>query len=225
VLENNKIWVRIFTQYSVSTKMGEVCASGGGGFRCTIRQSLFYQRMFLMRNSKVYAQEDRVVAELAQLGVGYLSRQGTGEPPRTSSPDILIADLIRQPTSRVRVAVISLFLAHPEYAQYVPAALKSLPGRHAQILKIFYSAAFLLQKQYARSLRPFLGGTWKWLPDLFSQELGLADVSPKEQLKKLAQTQTELMKAELNWAGTYNSAAHQLLRRCQMEKEWNQSPP
>jgi hypothetical protein len=178
-----------------------------------------------MRNSEGYAQEDRVVAELAQLGVGYLSRQGTGEPPKSSSPDILIADLIRQPTSRVRIAVISLFLAHPEYAQYVPAALKSLPGRHAQILKIYYSAAFLLQKQYARSLQPFLGDKWKWLPDLFSQELGLAAVSPKEQIRKLAQTQSEIMRTELNWAGTYDNAAHLLLRRWQMENIWNQSQP
>ena len=166
-----------------------------------------------------------MVAELAQLGVGYLSRQGTGEPPKTSSPDILIADLMRQPTSRVRVAVIALFLAHPEFSQYVPDALKSLPGRQAQILKIFYSAAFLLQKQYARSFRPFLGDKWMWLPDLFSQELDLVAVSPKENLNKLAQIHTDLMKAELNWAGTYNSAARQLLRRWQMEKEWNQSPP
>jgi hypothetical protein len=178
-----------------------------------------------MRNSKGYAQEDRVVAELAQLGVGYLSRQGTGEPPKTSSPDTLMADLIHQPTSRVRVAMISLLLSHPEYAQYVPAALKSLPGKHAQLLKIFYSAAFLLQKKYARSLRPFLGEKWKWLPDLFSHELGLAVVPPKERLKKLAQTHTELMKAELNWIGTYDSAARQLVRRWQMEKEWNQSHP
>ena len=180
---------------------------------------------FTRENSKGYAQEERVVAELARLGVGYLSHQGTSEPQKTSSPDILIAELIRQPTSRVRIAVISLFLAHPEYALNVPAALKSLPGRHAQILKIFYSAAFLLQKQYARSLRPFLGGRWKWLPDLFSKEFGLAAVPPKEQLKKLAQSHTELMKAELNWAGTYNSAALHLVRRWQMEKKWNQSPP
>lgn len=166
-----------------------------------------------------------MVAELAQLGVGYLSRQGTREPAKASSPHNLIADLIRQPTSRVRVAVIALFLAHPEYSQYVPAALNSLPGRQAQILKIFYSAAYLLQKKYARSLRPFLGGKWMWLPDLFSHELGLAAVPSKDRLKELAQIHSELMKVELNWAGTYASAAHNLLHRWEMEKKWNQSLP
>jgi hypothetical protein len=116
-------------------------------------------------------------------------------------------------------------LAHPEYAEYVPAAIKSLPGKHAQTLKIFYTAAFLLQKQYARSLKPFLGVKWKWLPDLFSQELGLAPLSSKEGLKNLAQTHAKLTKAELNWAGTYNNAACHLLRRWQMEKKWNLSLP
>ena len=134
--------------------------------------------MFLMNNPREYAQEDRLVAELDQLGVGYLSRQSASEPHEMPSPDILISDLLHQPSSRVRVAVISLFLAHPDYAEYVTAALKSLQAKNAQTLKIFYSAAFLLQKQYARSLRPFLGVKWMWLPDLFSQELGLTSLSP-----------------------------------------------
>jgi len=178
-----------------------------------------------MGNPNRYVKEDRLVAELAKLGVGYLSRQGVAEPRKTPRPEILIADLFCQPTSRVRVAVISLFLAHPEYAQYVPASLQSLPKQNAQILKIFYSTAFLLQKQYARSFRPLLGPQWKWLPDLFSNELGLAALSPKDALIKLAQTHTALKKTELIWVGTYNDAACHLLRRWQMEKKWNQLHP
>jgi len=178
-----------------------------------------------MNNPKVWKREDRLVAELAQLGVGYLSRQGAFTPLKKSRPDILMAELVRQPTSRVRVAVISLFLAHPEYAEYIPAAIESLPAKHAQTLKIFYSAAFILQKQFAISLRPFLGAKWKWLPDLFSQEMGLTLLDPKEGLKKLAQTQAELTKTKLNWAGTYNNAARHLLRRWHMEQKWNLSHP
>ena len=169
------------------------------------------------------AREDAVVAELARLGVGYLSRQSAEEPMLIQSPDTLIADLIRQPTSRVRVAVISLFLAHPEYAEYVSSAVKLLSRKNAQVLKIFYSAAFILKKQYAKALMPFLGAKWKLLPDLFSKELGLGDVSQKEQLKNLAQAHAELTKTELNWMGTYDNAARHLLRRWEMEKEWNQS--
>jgi hypothetical protein len=181
--------------------------------------------MVLLENPMVYEQEDRFVAELARLGVGYLSRQGSDVLQKTPSPDILMANLICQPTSRVRVAVISLFLAHPEYAGYVPTAIKYLPAEQAQTLKIFYSAAVLLQKQYARSLRPFLGAKWKWLPDLFSQEFGWTSLLPKEGLKKLAQTHAELTKTNLNWAGTFYNAARHLLRRWQMEQKWNPSHP
>jgi len=167
--------------------------------------------------------EDAVVAELARLGVGYLSRQSADEPMQIQSPDTLIADLIRQPTSRVRVAVISLFLAHPEYADYVLSAVKLLSRKNAQVLKIFYSAAFILQAQYAKALMPYLGLKWKRLPDLFSKELGLTGAPPKEQLKNLAQAHAELTKTELNWMGTYDNAVRHLLRRWEMEKEWNQS--
>jgi hypothetical protein len=178
-----------------------------------------------MRISNGYAKEDTIVAELAQLGVGYLSRESAGERKQTQNPVILIADLIRQPTSRVRVAAISLFLAHPEYAEYMPAALKLLSKKNAQVLKIFYTAATLLQKQYAKALMPFLGVKWKWLSDLFSKELGLTAVPPKEQLKKLAQAHAELTKTELNWTGTYDNAARHLLRCWEKEKEWDQSHP
>ena len=173
----------------------------------------------------ILAREDAVVAQLARLSVGYLSRQSVSEPKQIQSPDVLIANLIRQPTSRVRVAVISLFLAHPEYSEYIPAAIKLLSKKNAQVLKIFYTAAFILQKQYAKALMPFLGVKWKRLPDLFSKELGLAVVSQKEQLKKLAQAHAELTKTELNWMGTYDNAARHLLRRWEMEKEWNRSHP
>lgn len=178
-----------------------------------------------MRIANASAKEDAVVAELAMLGVGYLSREGIDEPKQTQSPDILIVDLICQPTSRVRVAAISLFLAHPEYSEYIPAALKLMSKKNARVLKIFYTAAFILQKQYAKALTPFLGVKWKWLPDLFSKELGLTGVSQKEQLKKLAQAHAELTKTELNWMGTYDNAARHLLRRWEMEREWNQSHP
>jgi hypothetical protein len=60
---------------------------------------------------------------------------------------------------------------------------------------------------------------------LFSQEMGLTLLDPKEGLKKLAQTQAELTKTKLNWAGTYNNAARHLLRRWHMEQKWNLSHP
>jgi hypothetical protein len=52
--------------------------------------------------------EERLVAELAQLGVNYLSRQENVETiPRL--PRIILAELVRQQSSRVRTALISRF--------------------------------------------------------------------------------------------------------------------
>jgi hypothetical protein len=55
--------------------------------------------------------------------------------------------------------------------------------------------------------------------------MGLTLLDPKEGLQKLAQTQAELTKTKLNWAGTYNNAARHLLRRWHMEQKWNLSHP
>jgi hypothetical protein len=51
--------------------------------------------------------EERLVAELAQLGVNYLSRQAV-VPTIPRLPRIILAELVRQPSSRVRTAVLNL---------------------------------------------------------------------------------------------------------------------
>ncbi len=72
------------------------------------------------------AAEDSIVAELERLDIRYLSRQSgdAGAPGRP--PATLLADLMRQPSARVREAVIAVLLAHPAYAQAVPVALAQL---------------------------------------------------------------------------------------------------
>ncbi len=72
------------------------------------------------------AEEERIVAELEMLGVRYLSRRIAGSPPHPRAPDQLLADLVRQPSARVRDALIALLLAHPEFASAVPFALARL---------------------------------------------------------------------------------------------------
>lgn len=62
--------------------------------------------------------EEQVVSELDALGISYLSRQSSSSVERVRPPEQLLADLIRQPSARVRQAVIALFLSHPEYAEY-----------------------------------------------------------------------------------------------------------
>jgi hypothetical protein len=167
------------------------------------------------------AKEEILVAELEQLGVRYLSRLSAEKVHRVRPPSELLADLIQQPSSRVRVALIALLLARPSYGKFVPVTLEQLTLDQAQTLKLFYTAAVVLQRQYAAPLRSFLGSDWHWLIDYFSAEFELPEAGPKEQLKVLAKLHQQITGVSLNWAGTYESAARHLLHRWELEQTWN----
>lgn len=164
--------------------------------------------------------EELLVAELEQLGVRYLSRQTQLQVEQLRPAHKLLADLLRQPSSRVRTAVIALLLAKPTYAQSVPIALKELTAEQALTLKLFYTAAVVLQEQYHDSLTA-LYGIEDRLPDRYSKELGLPLASPKEQLSALGQYHRQATGMAVNWTGTYDSAARNLIRRREMEIKWN----
>ncbi len=57
--------------------------------------------------------EEELVAELDLLGIRYLSRQSSYRASQVRPPEALLADLVRQPSARVRAAVIAVLLAHP----------------------------------------------------------------------------------------------------------------
>lgn len=168
--------------------------------------------------------EEQVVTELAQFGVRYLSRQSDPGTVIPRAPQDFLATLVRQPSSRVRSAVIALLLARPDFASYVPAALQQLKAPEAQTLRFFYTAAVYLQGQYADALKLFLGEKWQQLPDLYSKELGISGDALATRLKSLARLHAQDTGEYLNWAGTYENAARHLLRRWEMERIWKQSP-
>lgn len=167
-------------------------------------------------------QEEQLVAEIEKLGVRYLSRQTSYQAGQVRPPQRLLADLLRQPSSRVRTAVIAVLLAHPEYAQVVPQVLPYLPLSDQITFKLFYTAAAALQRQHAERLKNFLGRRWKWLPDLFSGELGLApDIPPEDVLRELGMIHQRKTGITVNWTGTYQNVAYHLLRRWELERQWN----
>ena len=170
----------------------------------------------------IAASEDRLVAELEILGVRYLSRQMTVQVRRARSAPRLLADLVRQPSGRVRAALISLLLAHPDYGRFAPVALRPLTSEQQWTLKLFYTAAVLLQKEYAPRLQKYLDVEWRWLPDWFSAELDLPPSAPAEQLRALARLHQQKTGMTLNWVGTYDNAARCLLRRWELEQRWSQ---
>lgn len=167
------------------------------------------------------SEEERIVAELESLGIRYLSRRTSAQARHVRPPDVLLADLVRQPSARVRAAMIAVLLVHPEYAGAVPDALKRLRPAEQPTLRLFYTAAVLLQREYAERLRAFVSG--RRLPDQFAGELGLpAGATDRERLLILGQRNRQQTCVSANWVGTYENVVHRLLRSWELEAQWSQ---
>ena len=164
-----------------------------------------------------------MVAELSLLGVGYLTRNEIIEVDPPESMGRFIADLVRQPSSRVRTATIALFLSHPDYAIFVPAAVTQLRSPHRLFLKCLYTAAVYLQQEHAQSFQEIQPDSFTWLPDLYSEDLGvLQKPTIAARLISLGQRQQELTGVFANWPGTYENVVHHFLRFSELVKIWNQ---
>ena len=171
------------------------------------------------------AEEEILVAELGLLGIHYLSRNTAFQPDRVRPPETLLADLVRQPSARVRAAVIAVLLSHPAYAEAVPAALERLSSGERLTLQSFYAAAVLLQQEYADRLRPFMARRWQWLPDPSRIAPGWSAPTggtPREKLTALGLEHRRRAQEVVNWTGTYEQVVHQLLRQWALESRWNQ---
>jgi hypothetical protein len=170
----------------------------------------------------VVTEEEELVAELDLLGIRYLSRQSLYQANQVRPPEILLVDLVQQPHSRVRAAVIAVLLSRPEYAEVVPAALERLSSQERLTLQALYMAAVLLQREYAERLRPLAGERWRWLPDLLSKELGLpAEETPRKRLRLLDREMRRRTRAAVNWMGSYEQVVQKLLRDWERRTEWN----
>lgn len=169
------------------------------------------------------ADEDQLVAELHQLGITYLSNRLITHQKNPRSPEHILADTITQPSSRVRTAVIALFLLHPDYAEYVPTALGLLNENQHQLLKLFYTAAVHLQRQYQSDIIDIIDSELIWLPNLFGEDLGISStLSPQDAVQQLGIRHQELTHSLSNWSGTYKNVVHHLIRYKQRETQWNQ---
>jgi hypothetical protein len=164
-------------------------------------------------------EEERLVAELELLGIRYLSRRTATRARHARPPDVLLADLVRQPSARVRNAVIAVLLSRPDYAEAVPAALQRLQPDEQQTLRLFYTAATLLQQEHSARLLPFVGG--RRLPDHFTSELDLPPVaSARERLAALGRRHRQATQSAVNWVGTYENVVRCLLRSWEREAQW-----
>jgi hypothetical protein len=183
-----------------------------------------------MRNMRTeskqsFEDEDQVVAILHQYGITYLSNRPVTPSKNHCSPELLLADTICQPSSRVRTAIIALFLLHPDLAAFVPAALGLLKDDHCQLLKLFYTAAVHLQRLYQSDLLTLVSSELVWLPDLFGEELGISStLSPQDAIQQIGIQHQEITHSLSNWSGTYKDAAHHLILYKHREAQWSQLP-
>lgn len=186
----------------------------------------------------ILAAADELVGALDELGLHVLS--GGIKPSRVIPPAELVAGLVMQSDARMRLALIGLLLYRPDFALAVPLATSNLcvphgapsprisVGRGPQAcrghdlltLKLYYTAAMLLQKKYHAQLSQLLG-EYEQLPDLFSKELAVsAKGSFDARLKELGEQHKALVETGVNWVGTYHHGAKRLIKRLQCEVKW-----
>ena len=133
---------------------------------------------------------------------------------------VLLAGLAASNEARLRLALIPLLLARPDYAFALPAASNGLPDAAQVVLRCYATAAVLLQAQHMAQLYA-LFGLQSCLPDWFSADLGVPETGPiVDRLAALAECQRRLSGRTVNWGGTYAHGAESLLRFTEQQQRW-----
>jgi len=163
------------------------------------------------------ASADELISALNALGVHFLAGGESGGLPPALPPARLLAALAQQTDARLRLAIVALLLCRPDLARAVPEAAAHLIEPALITLKLFYTAAVLLQQEYAAQLHHLLG-QWEPLPGLFSEELQIPPTDNTEaRLKRLGERHRALSGLAANWIGTYKYAAERLLKRLEID--------
>lgn len=166
-----------------------------------------------------HASADELVAALNAYDVHFVSG-GSIPASREYTPSRLLTELAQSEDARIRLAVIAILLRRPEFAMSLPSALQNLPPALQQVLKLYYTAAMLLQDEYRIKLERLLGAQ-PALPDFFSAELGVTrDGEVHDRLRQLGNQHARLSGLTINWTGTYEHAAKRLISRLEHEATW-----
>ena len=132
--------------------------------------------LFLMR-----FQRETLVGALREMGVSYLVPSDAVSEPALACPETLLRALLRQPDSRLQLAIVPLFLRNPTLASCVPLLVARLDANLSLELRTLYMAAAYLQRHWQSRLGLYLDDM-SMLPDLFSEQMGLP--SPEERFGK-----------------------------------------
>lgn len=154
---------------------------------------------------------DLLVSELWARDVPFLMGEQTSPAPLLD-PATLIQSLAQSDEARVRMALIPLFLRHPEFSGEAEKADKVLLPSDQLYLRFYYTAAVLLQKKYWERLVKIFGKQAQ-LPDLFSETLGISlDADPDVALAQLGKRHQVLSARTINWLETYEHGAERFIK-------------
>ncbi|MCP4168534.1 MAG: hypothetical protein GY759_21940 [Chloroflexi bacterium] len=166
------------------------------------------------------ASPDFLTAELQAHGLHFVVGQRYAKAAPRLEPDELLAELALQQDARLRSALIPLFLQNTQLADSLPSALAGLDAHGQMTLKVYYTAAVMLQDEFVSELQRLVPN-WSPIADLYSCELGVdQDASGDVRLYQLGEFHARLTGLAINWPGTYRHAAMRLILRLKQEARW-----
>jgi hypothetical protein len=163
---------------------------------------------------------DTIAAALTRLDVHWVSQSGRVSGVRLAKQPVqLLICLAEQDEARLRLGIIPLLLRHPEWAPLVPQAVRQITSCPRDVLKLYYTAAMLLQQKYVTRLEHSLG-SFAPLTDWYSRELDIpVQGNPDARLRILARRQRQRSGLALNWLGTYEHAAERFIRQLDLARK------
>ena len=161
---------------------------------------------------------ETLVAALREWGVRFLAPSDARSLPEPLAPEELISRLAGHSDPRLRLALVPLFILHPELTNLLPLISQPLAG-HENLMKL-YTAAACLQRMWSIRLGFYLRNV-HLLPDLYSVKLGLppADaLGGKHCLYALAERET------FSQLSAYEGVIEMLFAQLKEEAQYEPTP-
>lgn len=163
---------------------------------------------------------NQIVENLRVLGICYLASGEIKQEARVSlAPQVLIKRIAENSDPRLRLALIALFIRHPQHSKIVSDLGGQLNEPARTELKTFYMAAVYLQRFWMPRLKLYIKD-FRLLPDLYSKELFLPqpeDRHGKIGLYALADWHANRSPYHFNWRASYLKVMDLLFAQLRME--------
>ncbi len=161
---------------------------------------------------------ETLVAELRKLGITYLAPSDAVATEPLPSVDGLLLALLNQADFRLQLALIPLFIRHPELARSASLLVDQLDSSPALELQTLYMAAVYLQRLWKTRLGFYLN--MSLLPDLFSQPMGLPPADErfgKTGLYELAEAWKERSRYPFDRLASFNNVMELFFEQLKLE--------